>query len=145
MLIIVIVIFVVLILGPQIRPNKAQNQSPKCMLFEKQRNEATRMNCGSDALRVETSKLEQRSVGKTRSGPADPNKVRCCAVALELFLLKQRCIHIHTNGRHAVKTMAVHTRQGANQRTDDLWHSSCDLLLMRKNLQFLNVRDVLYM
>lgn len=65
------------------------------MLLEKQVNEATRMTGGSDALRAEASKLKQRSVGKTRSGPVDPNDVRCYAVALELFLLKQSCIHIH--------------------------------------------------
>lgn len=65
------------------------------MLLEKQVNEATRMTGGSDVLRAEASKHKQRSVGKTRSGPVDPNDVRCCAVALELFLLKQSRIHIH--------------------------------------------------
>lgn len=65
------------------------------MLLEKQGNEAERMTGGNGALRAEASKLKQRSVGKTCSGPVDPSEVRCCAVALELFLLKQSCIHIH--------------------------------------------------
>lgn len=36
------------------------------------------MTSGSDALCAEASKLKQRSVGKTRSGPVDPNEVQCC-------------------------------------------------------------------
>lgn len=61
------------------------------------------------------------------------------------YSCSNRAAYIYINCRRAVKTMPVHTWQGVNQRTHDLWHTSCDLLLMRENLQFLNVCDVLYM
>lgn len=78
------------------------------MLLEKQGNEATRVTSGSDALHTEAFKLKQRSVGKTRSGPVDPNEVQCCAVAWS-YSFSNRAAYISINCSRAVKTMPART------------------------------------
>lgn len=58
------------------------------------------------------------------------------------YSYSNRAEYISINCRRAVRTMSAHMWQGANQRTHDLWPASCGLLLMRANLQFLNICDV---
>ncbi len=113
------------------------------MLLEKQGNEAACMTSGSSALWVESPNSSSGRSEKHVRVHWIPSKG---SVALWpwSYSYSNRAAYISINYRRAVRTVSAYTWQGANQRTHDLWPTSCALLLMRANLQFLNICDVLY-
>ncbi len=114
------------------------------MLLEKQGNEAACMTSGSSALWVESPNSSSGRSEKHVRVHWIPSKG---SVALWpwSYSYSNRAAYISINYRRAVRTVSAYTWQGTNQRTHDLWPTSCALLLMRANLQFLNICDVLYM